>query len=205
MSSATFAGVIPSAGASARMGQPKQLLTVGRETFIERTVRALRDGGCDPVFVVVATGDEEAAGEAAEAGARVLHNPDPGEGPITSLRLALDALAPEAVGLVFLPVDHPLVRPDTVARLLEAAAEGAALTLPVHRSERGHPAVFGKRLFAELADPELEGGARTVTHRHLEQALLVEVDDPGVLTDIDTPEIYEAVVGSTSKSRRAHR
>lgn len=200
MSAEHFAGVIPSAGASLRMGQPKQLLRVGRQTFIERTVAALRGGGCDPVFVVVAVGDEDAARVAARAGARVLTNPDPGEGPITSLRLALAELDESVAGLVFLPVDHPLVLADTVAALLAAAgAAGAALTLPVHGSQRGHPAVFGRSLFGELTDPALEGGARTVTYRHLDAALLVEVDDPGVLADIDTPEIYETVVGTSQR------
>jgi molybdenum cofactor cytidylyltransferase len=203
---ASFAGVVPSAGASVRMGSPKALLRVEGESFLERTARTLRGGGCDPVFVVVALGDAAAEQEAARSGARVLTNPDPGEGPITSLRLALAELDPGAAGLVYLPVDHPLVRPETVATLLDAAGASAApLTLPVHGGERGHPAVFGAALFGELSDPALEGGARTVTHRHLDEALLVEVDDPGVLTDIDTPEIYEAAIGGRPRPGDARR
>lgn len=201
-----YAGVVPCAGASVRMGRPKALLPLEGETFLARTVGALRGGGCEPVLVVVAEGDEPTAREAAHAGARVLLNPDPGEGPITSLRLAIDALDDDATGLVYLPVDHPLARADTVRVLLDAAsATGAALTLPVHRGERGHPAVFGAALFVELLDPALEGGARTVTYRHLEDALLVEVDDPGVLADIDTPEIYQEVIGTPPRPGDARR
>lgn len=178
------------------MGRSKALLLLEGETFLRHTVRALRDGGCDPVFVIVARGDTEAEREASASGARVLINPEPGEGPITSLRLAIEVLGDRARGLVYLPVDHPMVRSETVAALAAAAAEsGAALTLPLYGSERGHPAVFSASLFAELSDPALEGGARTVTHRHLSEAMLLEVDDAGVLTDIDTPEVYEAVLG----------
>lgn len=206
---ARYAGVVPNAGASVRMGRPKALLRVEGRTFLERTVGALRGGGCDPVYVVVAEGDADAAREAAAAGARVIDNPDPGEGPITSLRLALAALEEldgPVAGLAYLPVDHPLVRAETVRVLLTAAWEAEApLALPVHEGERGHPAVFGSALFAELSDPELEGGARTVTHRHLGDALLVEVDDPGVLTDIDTPEVYEEAVGSPPHPGDARR
>ena len=192
-----FAGVIPCAGASVRMGRPKALLRVGGVTFLGRAVHSLLEGGCAPVVVVLAGGDAAGTREAEAAGAQVLINPNPGEGPITSLRLALAAVGRDAAGLVVLPVDHPLVRADTVVALIAAAhAAGADLTLPVHGSERGHPAVFGAALFAELADPALEGGARTVTYRHLEGALLVEVDDAGVLTDIDTPEIYESVLAA---------
>jgi CTP:molybdopterin cytidylyltransferase MocA len=196
-----FAGVVPSAGSSSRMGRPKALLRVEGETFLARTIRALEGGGCDPVLVVVAgrPGDAvatEVSELARRTGARVLVNPDPGEGPITSLRLAIASLGDSVSGLAYLPVDHPLVRPETVTTLLAAArAKRAALTVPTYGGERGHPAVFAAALFAELADPALEGGARTVVHRHLEHALLVEVDDAGVITDIDTPEAYAAVVG----------
>jgi molybdenum cofactor cytidylyltransferase len=196
-----FAGVIPSAGSSLRMGRPKALLQVGGETFLSRTIRALASGGCDPVLVVVPDGNpqltEPLADTAERAGARVLLNADPGEGPITSLRLAIRALGDSVAGLAYLPVDHPMVRADTVAALLEAARgeDAAALTVPIHGGKRGHPAVFGASLFSELADPTLEGGARAVVHRHLERARLVEVDDAGVIIDIDTPEAYAAAVG----------
>jgi len=192
----SFAGVIPSAGASSRMGRPKALLPLGGETFLQRTVRTLRSGGCDPVLVVVARGEKQLAQEAERAGARVLFNPDPGEGPITSLRVALEELGDSVPGLAYLPVDHPMVRAETVATLLAAARDAAAaLTVPMHDGKRGHPCVFGAALFAELTDPSLQGGARTVVHRHLDRALLVEVHDAGVLTDIDTPEAYAAVLG----------
>jgi CTP:molybdopterin cytidylyltransferase MocA len=46
----------------------------------------------------------------------------------------------------------------------------------------------------ELLDPELEGGAKTVVHRHLDSARIVEVDDEGVVIDIDTPEAYHSVL-----------
>lgn len=192
-----YAGVVPSSGASTRMGRHKGLLEVEGRTFLRRTVGALAEGGCDPVLVVVADGEDALAEEAARAGAVVLLNPDPGEGPITSLRIALAALDGSVRGVAYLPVDHPMVRGETVRRLLDAAsAAGASLTIPTHGSKRGHPAVFGRALFVELLDPDLEGGAKTVVHRHLEDALLVAVDDEGVVIDVDTPDAYEAVLAA---------
>lgn len=203
LGSGRFAGVIPSAGASVRMGRPKGLLPIEGRSFLRRTVSALEEGGCEPVLVVVAEGEGDLADEAARAGARVLTNPEPGEGPITSLRLAIDELSGSVGGLAYLPVDHPLVRPATVARLLGAArSSGALLTLPTHGGERGHPAFFSAALFTELRDPSLEGGARTVVHRHLPEALLVEVDDPGVLTDIDTPDAYASALQARGEEAR---
>lgn len=189
----SVAGVIPAAGSSTRMGRSKALLDAGGRSFLAATVGALVGGGCRPVVVVLGDGQDDEERKARAAGAVTLHNPDPGEGPVTSLRLAIRALEGQAAGIAFLPVDHPLVRPETVRALLDAFREGdAPVVLPVHRGERGHPGLFRRTVFPDLLDPALEGGARTVVHAHLDQATLLEVDDPGVLADIDTPEAYRA-------------
>lgn len=189
----TVAGVVPAAGLSTRMGRPKALLDAGGRSFVAAAVGALVAGGCDPVVVVVGPGQEDVARRARAAGAVVLENPDPGEGPITSLRLALAVLGETVGAVAYLPVDHPLVLPETVATLVEAwRAEPRPLVLPAVQGERGHPAVLGRALFARLRDDALQGGARTVVHEHLEEALIVEVEDRGVLLDLDTPEAYRA-------------
>lgn len=177
------------------MGRPKALLDLGGMTFVQRVVGALLDGGCDPVLVVVAPGERAVEKEALGAGARIVTNPEPGDGPITSLRLAIAQLRDQVDGIVYLPVDHPLVASRTIAELLAASRDsGAGLTLPMRGSDRGHPAVFRSSLFTELMDPSLDGGARTVVHRHLDDACLLQSADPGVVADIDTPEAYRLAV-----------
>ncbi len=188
-----IAAVVPCAGDSRRMGRSKALLDAGGRSFVSAVVGSLVAGGCDPVIVVVGEGQEDEERRARAAGAHVLVNPEPGDGPITSVRLALAALAAGTAGLALLPVDHPLVRPETVQILLSAFREGEApVVLPIHDGRRGHPVVFRSSVFGELLDPGLEGGARTVVHAHLEAATLVSVDDAGVVADIDTPEAYRA-------------
>lgn len=185
------------------MGTPKALLTLGGRTFLERVVHALAEGGCESVHVVVAEGDTTTAAEAERAGAVVQWNPAPGEGPITSLRLVLSSLDPDVNGIAWLPLDHPLVTPEVVRTLLAEAALGEApLTIPRYGDKRGHPAIFRRALFAELLDPDLEGGARTVVHRHLHEARLVSMEDPGVIEDIDTPEAYDRIRASRSAEAR---
>lgn len=183
------------------MGAPKGLLELDGETFGRRVVTALRDGGCAPVLFVARPDDEGAAEEARASGATVIQNPDPGPGPVTSLRLALAELDGSVTHVVWLPLDHPRVRAATVTTLIREAREhGAQVTLPIHAGRRGHPAVFARALFPELLDPALEGGARTVVHRHLDGARLVEVADPGVLIDVDTPAEYRALTGDDATS-----
>lgn len=198
-------GVVPAAGASRRMGRTKALLPLDGRTFLRRVVTALSLGGCERVLVVVSGAEapgeptppaEAVAREARAARADVLVNPEPGEGPITSLRLALQALDPGVEGIAYLPLDYPLVTSEAVSTLRrEAAMSGASLTLPTFEDKRGHPAIFRGSLFTELLDPHLEGGARTVVHRHLDEACLVPFDDASVVTDVDTPEAYAALSG----------
>lgn len=190
------AGVVPAAGASTRMGKPKALLDAGGRSFVSAVVGALAGGGCDPVVVVVGPGQDEVMRRAKATGALTLVNPEPGEGPITSLRMAITALGAAVRGVAVLPVDHPGVKPETVARLVEAFLErDVPLVLPTSGGRRGHPAVFSHTLFPALLDPALQGGARTVVHAHLSEALSVEVDDAGILADIDTPAAYRRTFG----------
>jgi xanthine dehydrogenase accessory factor len=183
------------------MGRTKATLELEGRTFLVRVVDALRRGGCDEVVVVVDRSNQEVRLEAEQLGVTVLENPHPGEGPITSLRLALSGLSTDVDGIAWLPLDHALVDDNAVRRLLEASTvSGAPLTLPMYGAKRGHPAVFRRTLFPELTDPALDGGARTVVHRHLEDACLVAFDHPGVIEDIDTPEAYDRVRASLEAS-----
>lgn len=190
-------GVVPCAGSSSRMGRSKALLDARGRTFLARVVDALRGGGCDSVTVVVGEPWGPEAEQARALGCHVVHNPAPGDGPITSVRAALDAHGAGLEGIVVLPVDHPTVAASTVRILIDAAeAADAPIVVPRCGHRRGHPVVFRAGVFEELMDPELPEGARTVVRRHPERVLEVEVDDEGVLRDIDDPDTYRALFRS---------
>jgi len=171
------------------MGRPKALLAPEGRSFLARVVAALRDGGCDPLLVVVRDPRGKEADEARRLEATVVVNADPGPGPISSLRAGLGALPPAADGCAWCPVDYPLVRGETVGALVSAfAMEPERIVVPRWGEERGHPVIFPRRMFEEFDEPELPEGARTVVRRHEDAVLPVETDDPAVLTDIDSPE-----------------
>jgi molybdenum cofactor cytidylyltransferase len=192
----TVAGVVLAAGRSRRMGQPKPLLQVGGESFISHAVATLVHGGCRPVFAVTAADATEAARQAESAGARVVLNAEPESEQIDSLRLAL-AAADNADAILVLPVDHPLIRTDTVSALIRAFADtGHPAVRARFRGKSGHPALFARSLFSELKGPRSEG-AQEVLGRHADELLDVDVDDPGVLSDIDTPDDLRRHLGGT--------
>jgi CTP:molybdopterin cytidylyltransferase MocA len=184
-------GVILAAGLATRMGRSKALLDAGGVTFMERVSQALSGGGCDPVFAVVRDLQGKDANEARRLGLDVVLNPDPAEGPITSLRAAIRALPPEAEAIVFCHVDHPKITGSTVETILSAFRVGPAMAVvPTYRGKRGHPTLLHRELFPELMEESLPHGARTVLHRHSEAVEEVQVEDAGILVDVDTEEEY---------------
>jgi molybdenum cofactor cytidylyltransferase len=88
-----------------------------------------------------------------------------------------------ANGWLILPGDLPLVRPATL-RSVAAALEHHAVVFAQYQGRRGHPVAFGAELYSELVRLDGDDGARRVALRY--PALGLEVDDPGVLMDVDT-------------------
>jgi molybdenum cofactor cytidylyltransferase len=188
-------GVIPAAGRSSRIGgRPKPLLDTGEGTLLERVVGALRGGGADPVVVGVREDPGPVAAEARRLGARTLVPESVEEGPVATLRSALESARAEGEppgALLYLPADVPLVQPGTVVALVTAWREtGAHLVLPREGGRTGHPALFAGPLLDELLDPHLPEGARSVVEAHRSAAVEVPVEDPGIHVDIDTLSDY---------------
>ncbi|MCY3546178.1 MAG: nucleotidyltransferase family protein [Gemmatimonadetes bacterium] len=191
------AGLVLAAGESSRMGTAKALLDAGGMTFVGRLVQTLAGAGCDPVVVVAAARTGAVAAEAGRSGARLVVNPDGAGGQIGSLRAGLSWLAqrddpPAAV--VFTPVDNPAVAAATVEALIAAwdaaRAARAAIVVPRSGNRRGHPVLADMRIAHEFQAPGLPDGARTVVRRDPGRVVEVEVEDPGVVEDIDTPGRY---------------
>lgn len=198
-----LAACVLAAGASRRMGTPKALLQVAGVTYVERLLGTYRSAGVAPCWVVGRAEDTTLEALCAAHGARLLVNPDPGRGMLSSLhvclrRLAADAAAgaPRIDGLFVSPVDCPRVRPETLSALRQAfLASGAPIVVPRHGARRGHPTLFSAALFEELLRAPLELGARAVVWAHAADRIEVPVEDAAVLDDIDTPEDARQVEG----------
>jgi molybdenum cofactor cytidylyltransferase len=192
-------GVILAAGRSSRMGRAKALLPCGPggETFVRRLARALHDGGVQQVLIVGRSDDEALREEVAAMplAARFVENPGADAGQLSSVLAGLDAAAvPGTLGLLVTPVDAPLVTAATVATLLAMfSSTGAPIVRAVYRGRHGHPVVFSRDVFDGLrrADPGV--GAKAVLRAHA--IVNVDVDDAGVVGDVDTPEDYRALFG----------
>jgi molybdenum cofactor cytidylyltransferase len=186
-----IAGVILAAGASKRMGSPKALLSYQGETFLTRLARVL-GSVCEPVVVVLGH-NPDAIRPHVPRGARVVVNPDPDRGQLSSLQTALAALPPDIDGFAFVPVDCPAVAEATVARLAGTFASrdrGSLFVIPRKDGRRGHPVLADRRLIVEFLALPPAAEAREIVHAHVAETEYVEVDDDGIFADIDTPEAY---------------
>lgn len=179
------AAVILAAGASTRMGSPKMLLEIEGRTVIDRAISAVA-ASCEPVIVVLGY-DAARVREAVSYAVAFVVNPDPQAGQLSSLQCGLRAVPPHCDRVAFLPGDFHSVQPATVAALLEALA-GAPLALPRCAGRNGHPVVIGRALMNEMLEETVS--AREVIHRHAHEAVHVDLDDPGILRDLDTPADY---------------
>jgi molybdenum cofactor cytidylyltransferase len=195
---APLAGVILSAGASSRMGSPKALLKApgSAECFLDRLIGILAPH-CNPVIVVLGHQAEAIrAGISRGAQTVLVVNDRYTLGQLSSLQCGLRAVPEDAAGVLFTPVDHPGVRPETIERIVAAfrGNAGAMLAIPRHQGQRGHPVCCARELIPEFLALPPGAQARDAIHRRLGDACYVEVDDPGVVNDIDDPETYRRLV-----------
>ncbi len=197
------AGLILAAGASRRMGSPKALLEYRGETFLDRLV-GLFAARCSPVIVTLGAGAEEILARTARKAVFVV-NPDYERGQITSMQCGLRAMPEEAEGLLFTLVDHPAVAGATLDALLGGAAPrderrraglpASLLRVPRYQGRRGHPIWFARELASEFLALPAGGAARDVVRRHADRTEFLDLDDPGIVADIDDPAAYRALAG----------
>lgn len=177
------------------MGTPKALLDFHGETFVARLARVL-SASCGSVTVVLGY-NADTIRPHVPASASVAVNPDPSRGQLSSLQTGLAELPRDMDGFAFIPVDCPAVAEETVARLARAFASRPPATkfvIPRMQSKRGHPVLAVRAIADEFLALTPTDEARMVVHRHVPHTEYVDVDDPGIFADIDTPEAYRRLL-----------
>lgn len=182
------AAVILAAGASRRLGQPKQLIQLGGESLLRRTSRLAVEAGCTPVFIVLGFAAERMLPELEGPQVQLLTNPQWQEGMGSSLRCGVAAAqASGAQGVLLLVCDQPRLSVEHLRTLLVRHGKGTTLiTASEYAGRIGVPAVFSAELFPELLEIQGDQGARQVIERHADAVQVI--DWPEGALDIDSPE-----------------
>jgi molybdenum cofactor cytidylyltransferase len=191
-----FGAVILAAGASARMGRPKQALTVGGRPMVVRAAEAALEAGAWPVVVVVGAHAAEVTALLARLPVLAVDNPVWTEGMASSVRAGVDTLErfSRALEAALVAVcDQPAFGAEAIGRLIEARARsGRSIAAARYRARLGVPALFGRGEFAALRTLTGEAGARELLNGRPERVAAVEM--PELEADLDRPEDYAKIV-----------
>ena len=192
MTAERFTGIILAAGLSSRMaGDFKPLLILGKETILERVIKLFQRNGIDDIRVVTGHRANELTPLLQSLGIRTVHNKHYREGMLSSVKAGVRSLRRGRHPFFLLPVDIPLVRPLTLATLMDAFNGGKGkIYYPTFRGRRGHPPLITGEYIAPLLAWDGKGGARVFLEQHDPAAIEVPVVDEYVLFDVDTPADY---------------
>jgi CTP:molybdopterin cytidylyltransferase MocA len=190
----TFGAVIAAAGLSSRMGAFKPLVPLGNSTIIERVITTLREGGVQDIAVV--TGRDAALIEATLVSYRLtfIYNKDYATTDMFySASMGFKVMAEQVGGIFFTPADIPLFKADTVRFLAEAMQNSNShIIIPTYRHSSGHPIVMRSAAAKEILHGKNENGLKGAIAAYCGGAKdILDVDDPGILYDSDTPDDYQ--------------
>jgi molybdenum cofactor cytidylyltransferase len=187
MGDRSIAAVVPAAGQSSRFGSMKLLADVDGEPLVNRTLSSLIDVGVDPVVVVLSSAEPlDGVPLMGHANVRSVINRDPSRGMFSSIQCGLAVARADA--LVVLPADMPFVRPLTVSLVARTCLEAGRVVVPVFSTRRGHPIGIPGALRDGLLMMPPNRSLKDALAALGEELLLVDVDDRGVIRDVDVPE-----------------
>lgn len=175
--------LLMAAGSATRMGRNKLGEEVGGFPMIVAAHQSLAKAGL-PILLVTGAYDRQVRALLSDTPS--VYASHHAQGLAASIAAGIAAV-PEAWGAVLVALgDMPFIKPQTHQALASALRAGAVAVQPVHQGQRGNPAGFARSLFPELAGLKGDRGARALLSRL--PVRMVEVEDPGIFLDLDTPE-----------------
>lgn len=185
--------IILAAGEGSRIGTPKAILEINGRYFLERVIDTLIMAGVEHISVVLGAEADRIISVADLSDVEVVINYNYMDGQFSSLKVAVAELDFVDDLLVF-PVDHPMVRPTTVLQLIEAASNGDAAVVPIHKGQKGHPVIVRNRLIKRILNAEPDATLKDIIWKQPSAVKKLKINDPGVLQNVDTPDDYSQIV-----------
>jgi CTP:molybdopterin cytidylyltransferase MocA len=194
MNSGRFAAVILAAGLSTRMKEFKPLLLLGNATVTDHVTGTFIKSGIAVYLVTGYRGEELKAGIKKHE-ITIINNPDYEKGMLSSVQAGVRQMPPGYQAFFVLPVDIPLVKPETIKQLMDTGDENPGkIIYPVYNGERGHPPLIPSRLIPEILAWNKDGGLKAILDLHADLAEDLPVKDKFILFDIDTREDYKELL-----------
>jgi molybdenum cofactor cytidylyltransferase len=188
--------VLLAAGASRRLGKPKQLLRFQNETLLKRTVKIALDSNCRPVIVVLGANAERLALEIEEFDVEIVANTEWEHGMGTSIRVGIKRFSenhPNASGVILMVCDQPFVSVDLIEKMVRNfQLSNAPIVASFYGDTMGVPALFSRCIFPELMLLEADNGAKKIIYKHRENVIKIPFEVGSI--DIDTEQDYLSLI-----------
>jgi CTP:molybdopterin cytidylyltransferase MocA len=187
-SKVSVCAIIPAAGRSKRMGSFKYLLPfIEKKTVIECCIENLFLSNISDIYVVLS--ENSLLIEAVKKyPVNILINDKENTHMADSIKIGLNSVKGQNKGVLIALGDQPFIQIDTYKKIIESFTENSTrIVIPCFNSRKGHPVIFPLSIIKDLYDNET---LRDVIEKHKDKVLLLNVDDEGILLDIDTEEDY---------------
>ena len=192
---AQVSAIVLAAGTSTRMGRAKQLLPLGGTTVLAQTLDKVRSARVAEIILVLGASAEAIRQQLPPSlldGLKVVVNQAYVKGMASSLHEGLAALDQRSDAALIILGDQPFIRPQTLGQIVDGYRRSRAkIVIPSYQGNRGNPVLLDRSVFSEVMALEGDVGCRAIFGSHLEAILKVEVEDKGVLLDIDDQDDYE--------------
>lgn len=184
--------LVLTAGQSSRMGQPKALIELDGRPLLEHILTGPLLGELGDVVVVLGHHADAIRPIVERCNRRHVLNDEPDRGRTGSIQCGLQALRPDIEGVFLQPIDCPLISPSTFRSLAGHLGE-VDVVIPTHNGQGGHPPLFASRLFEPIWAAGPDQPLRDILHAPGVSCCTIELDDPGVLLNVDRPEDLAAL------------
>ncbi len=193
------------------MGRSKPLIRLRDLPLLRHVIDRLKESTVNDILVVLGYDSATIRQAVSLEGVRVVENPEYADGMSTSIRAGLRAVRDDSEAALIVLADQPLVSSKTINRIVDYFRDRKpGILIPVFRGFQGNPVLIARRLFPEMSRITGDIGCRAIFDDHPTDIETIEVDDAGVLIDIDTPEDLERAIrlsknsGTMSKNNPPH-
>lgn len=183
--------IILAAGSSRRMKTQKLLLPYRESTIIGTVITNVLHSKVDSTLVVLGADRDKVLKTISELPVEWCYNTDHEEGMLSSVICGFRALPENTRVVLVFPGDQPGISPEVIDRLIDVFhGSSKGIVIPIYRNRRGHPLLVDMKYRSEIEKLDPERGLRSLMELFPGDILEKEVDDPGILLDIDTREDY---------------
>jgi len=183
--------ILLAAGSSKRMGKLKQLLPLGGKPVIMHCLDTIIESGITDIVVVLNPVGKEIEGAVRHLPLTIVFNNNPSSEMAESVRIGLKSVHDESSGILICLSDYPLITSDTLKILVTwHEKEPDKIIIPVYRNKKGHPTLFPKQFGEEISHGFT---LREIVHKDKRRIQFVEVQDEGILYDMDTEDDYKII------------